>query len=62
MLNFLNSDRAIKKFVCGGEVETEAEADREESQYRLIILFSEVHTYSKSQKVLNIITTERTIF
>lgn len=29
MLNFLNSDRAIKKFVCGGEVETEAEAETE---------------------------------
>lgn len=69
MLNFLNSDRAIKKFVCGevgreteAEGGTETETDREESQYRLIILFSEVHTYSKSQKVLNIITTERTIF
>lgn len=28
MLNFLNSDRAIKKFVCGGG-ETEAEAETE---------------------------------
>lgn len=63
MLNFLNSDRAIKKFVCGGGGGDRGRGrDREESQYRLIILFSEVHTYSKSQKVLNIITTERTIF
>lgn len=62
MLNFLNSDRAIKKFVCGGGGDRGRGRDREESQYRLIILFSEVHTYSKSQKVLNIITTERTIF